>query len=59
MGKYKESPKYNIVSIRISDQEKQTLEEMTKVRRMNISSLMREAILIYSQTVCNLRPVDI
>jgi hypothetical protein len=59
MGKYKESPKYNVVSIRISDQEKQALEELTKERSMSISSLMREAILIYAQTVGNLRPVDI
>ena len=45
--KYKESPKYNVVSMRISDKEKLTLEEMTCICRKSKSRIMREAILMY------------
>ena len=48
MGKYKESPKYNVVSMRISDEEKLTLKEMTRRSSKSISQLMREAIRLYS-----------
>jgi len=48
MGKYKENPKYNVVSMRVSNEEKQLLEEMTRISRKSISRLMREAILLYS-----------
>lgn len=46
-GKYKESPKYNVVSMRISDEEMLTLEEMTRLSKKSKSRLMREAILMY------------
>ena len=59
MGKYKENPKYNVVSMRISDEEKLALEEMTRRSSKSISRLMREAILLYSPKVNNLRPADI
>jgi predicted DNA-binding protein len=59
MGKYKENPKYNVVSMRISDEEKLALEEMTRRSSKSISRLMREAILLYSPIVNNLRPADI
>lgn len=59
MGKYKENPKYNVVSMRISDEEKLALEELTRRSSKSISRLMREAILLYSPTVSNLRPADI
>jgi Ribbon-helix-helix protein, copG family len=48
MGKYKENPKYNVVSIRVTDEEKALLVEMTRRDRTNISDLMREAISIYT-----------
>jgi predicted transcriptional regulator len=47
MGKYKEHPKYNVVSIRVSDEEKALLDEMTRRDRTNITNLMREAIRSY------------
>jgi predicted DNA-binding protein len=59
MGKYKDNPKYNVVSMRISDEEKLALEEMTRRSSKSISRLMREAILLYSPIVNNLRPADI
>jgi len=56
MGKYKECPKYNVVSMRISDEEKMVLEELTRQSHKSISMLMREAILLYTPTVCKLKP---
>jgi predicted transcriptional regulator len=46
-GKYKENPKYNVVSMRISDEEMLTLEEMTRLSKKSKSRLMREAIMMY------------
>lgn len=47
MGKYKESPKYNVLSIRVSDDEKAFLDEVTRRDHTNITNLMREAIRGY------------
>lgn len=47
MGKYKEHPKYNVLSIRISDEEKELLDELTRRDRISISNLMRAAIRSY------------
>ncbi|NJD91187.1 MAG: CopG family transcriptional regulator [Geobacter sp.] len=47
MGKYKEQPKYNVLSIRVSDEEKAILEELTRRDQISISNLMREAIRNY------------
>lgn len=52
MGKVKKCPKYNVISIRVSDGEKAYLDELTKRDRTTISNLMREAMhrlcLIYA-----------
>lgn len=48
MGKYKECPKYNVVSMRVTDEEKSALEEMMRHSNKSISRLMREAISIYT-----------
>ncbi|OHB56320.1 MAG: hypothetical protein A2Y07_00215 [Planctomycetes bacterium GWF2_50_10] len=48
MKKYKENPKYNVVSIRVSDEEKQALDEIRRLSSKRISTLMREAIQLYS-----------
>jgi len=47
MGKYKEHPKYYVVSIRVSDEEKAFFDAMIKRDRTNITTLMREAIRNY------------
>jgi len=51
MGKYKDNPKYNVVSIRVTDEEKLALEEMMRRSNKSISNLMREALLLYSPLV--------
>jgi hypothetical protein len=48
MGKYKEHPKYNVLSIRVTDEEKALFEEMKRTTRKNISMLIREAMHLYS-----------
>ena len=47
MAKYKEHPKYNVVSIRVSDEEKALLDEVTRRDHTNITTLMRQAIRSY------------
>jgi hypothetical protein len=47
MGKYSKKPRYNVVSIRVSDEEKAILDEISRHDRTNISNLMREAFRSY------------
>ncbi len=48
MGNYKEHPKYNVLSIRVTNKEKALLEKMKRHSRKNISMIMREALQLYS-----------
>lgn len=47
MGKYKQHPKYTVVSLRVSEEEKKELQEITRSSRKTISGLMREAMQLY------------
>jgi len=44
MGSMKESPRYNVVSLRISDAEREVLEAFARQTSRNVSQLMREAM---------------
>ena len=44
MGAMKENPRYNVVSIRVSDDELEALQEVSKETRKSISQIMREAM---------------
>jgi predicted transcriptional regulator len=48
MGKYKQHPKYNVLSIRVSDEEKALLDEMRRRDRSSITDLIRKAITNYA-----------
>jgi uncharacterized protein (DUF1778 family) len=48
MGKYKEKTRNNVLSIRVTDDEKAVLDEMAQNTRKSTSTLMREAISFYS-----------
>jgi len=48
MGKYKKNPRYNVLSIRVSDDEKATMDEISRYTQKSISILMREALNYYS-----------
>lgn len=47
MGKYKQNPKYNVISIRITDEEKAIIDEMKRRTQKSVSVLMREAMRFY------------
>lgn len=47
MGKYKEQPKYNVLSIRVSDEERAFMDDIQRHTQKSISMLMREALLNY------------
>jgi hypothetical protein len=48
---HKDNPRYNVVSLRVTDAEKATLDEVTRRTRKSISKVMREAIMLYSREV--------
>lgn len=49
MRMYKENLKYNVVSMRVTDEEKAILNEMKMKSSKSISKLMREAVQLYTQ----------
>lgn len=40
----KENPRYNVVSLRVSDEEREALEDFVRKSRRSVSQLMREAM---------------
>ena len=48
MGSMKENPRYNVVSLRLSDEEKAELDEVTRLTRKSISTIMRDALEQYA-----------
>lgn len=44
----KENPKYHVLSIRVTDEEKALFDELKRNTRKNISMLMREAMQLHS-----------
>jgi len=51
MGRYKENTRYNVLSIRVTNQEKAAIDEMMRETRKSVSMLMREAMLRYTEHV--------
>jgi hypothetical protein len=47
MGLTKENPRYNVVSIRVSDDEKRSLDQIAKMANKSISEIMREAMYLF------------
>ena len=48
MGKHKKEPKYNVLSIRLTDEEKEFMSKMMRETRKSVSVLMREAMHNYT-----------
>ena len=44
MGRMRENPRYNVISMRISDEEREALEQIMKSSHKSVSDLMREAM---------------
>jgi predicted transcriptional regulator len=51
MGKYKENPKYNVLSIRVTNEEKAFLNEMIRDTQKSVSMIMREAMRQYTSFI--------
>lgn len=48
MGKMRENPRYNVISMRISDEERDHLENIMEKTQLSISDIMREAMEYFS-----------
>ncbi|TGU74913.1 ribbon-helix-helix protein, CopG family [Geomonas terrae] len=44
MGRMRENPRYNVISMRISDAERETLEMIMDTTKKSVSEIMREAM---------------
>jgi predicted DNA-binding protein len=44
MGVTRENPRYNVISVRISDEEKDTLTQLKKSTHKSVSDILREAM---------------
>lgn len=56
MGNYKENPKYNVLSIRVTDKEKADMDEMVRETQKSVSIIIREAMSHYTAFInraCN------
>jgi hypothetical protein len=51
MGKYKENPRYNVLSIRVTNEEMAVIDEMKRDTQKSVSILMREAMHQYTSIV--------
>lgn len=40
----RENPRYNVISMRISDEERETLEQIVSTTNRSVSDIMREAM---------------
>lgn len=48
MGKMRENPRYNVISMRISDEERDHLENIMEKTNLSISDIMREAMEFFA-----------
>lgn len=48
MGKMRENPRYNVISMRISDEERDHLENIMEKTKLSISDIMREAMEFFA-----------
>ncbi|MBI1919520.1 MAG: CopG family transcriptional regulator [Geobacter sp.] len=48
MPNLKDNPRYNVVSLRISDEEMAELEEVKRRTRKSVSDILRDALELYS-----------
>jgi hypothetical protein len=46
MGRMRENPRYNVISMRISDEERDTLEQIMTETHLSVSDVMREAMTL-------------
>ena len=44
MGRMRENPRYNVISMRISDEEREHLESLVQRTHKSVSDIMRDAM---------------
>ena len=49
MGRMSENPRYNVISMRISDEERETLQELINTTHKSVSDIMREAMELFKR----------
>jgi arsenate reductase-like glutaredoxin family protein len=52
MGRMRENPRYNVISMRISDAERETLEQIMDTTKKSVSDIMREAMELVKARSC-------
>lgn len=55
MGKSIENPRYNVISMRVSDDERQELESLVAVTDKSVSDIMREAMMLFKANLRGLQ----
>jgi len=52
MGKYKENPRYEVISTRVTDEEKKVFRELAARKNMSVTDLMRFLLVdcIFTET---------
>lgn len=48
MGRMRENPRYNVISMRISDEERERLQQIMEATQKSVSDIMREAMEIFA-----------
>ncbi len=48
MGRMRENPRYNVISMRVSDEEREHLENLVDQTHLSVSDIMREAMEYFS-----------
>ena len=48
MGRMRENPRYNVISMRISDEEREKLQMIMETTHKSVSDIMREAMELFS-----------
>lgn len=51
MGRMRENPRYNVISMRISDAERETLDLIMDATSKSVSDIMREAMEMVKRSI--------
>lgn len=51
MGRMSENPRYNVISMRISDEERESLQHIMSTTRKSVSEIMREAMELFRENM--------
>lgn len=58
MGRMRENPRYNVISMRISDEERDRLQAIMEATHKSVSDIMREAMELFSVQLEQSQPGD-